>query len=217
MARLPTGSTFWIVPAASIAAAKNTTIVTNATEAVVTSAAHGYSNGDVVLVFSGWGRLNKRAFRIKSVTTDTFVLERCNTSNTNFYPAGQGIGTVKKINAFTQIVNTMRPQASGGDPKPVTYRFTESDVEYTINDGFTATNYSLEVDADSIDTVGWQALQDLTEVQTDTVLKIVAKSGATQYIPCTVAANDAEQFADGQIVSNKVSFSGNNRLVRYPA
>ena len=48
MARLPTGSTFWIVAASAIAAAKTTTIVSNATEAVVTSVAHGYANGDVV-------------------------------------------------------------------------------------------------------------------------------------------------------------------------
>lgn len=217
MARLPTGSTFWIAAASAIAAAKNTTVVSNAAEAVVTCPGHGFSSGDKVIITSGWGRLNKRSFRIKSVTTDTFVLERCNTTNTSFYPAGQGIGTVKKINTFTQILNTMRPQASGGDPKPVTYRFTDSDVEFTINDGFSATNYSLEVDADSMDSTGWLTLQDLTEVQTDTVLMIVAKSGAFQLIPCTVAANDAEQFQDGQIVTNKVAFSGNNRVMRYPS
>lgn len=77
MAQVPTGSTFFV--ASTIAAARTASVVTNAAEAVVTSTAHGYSNSDVVIMFSGWGRLNKRAFRIKSVTTDTFVLEGADT------------------------------------------------------------------------------------------------------------------------------------------
>lgn len=56
MAQVPTGTTFHI--ASAYGSDKTTTIVTNASEAVVTSAAHGYSNGDVVEVTSGWGRLN---------------------------------------------------------------------------------------------------------------------------------------------------------------
>lgn len=215
MARLPTGSTFWI--ASSIAAAKNVLGISNAPEAVVNCPAHGYNVGDVVIIYSAWGRLNKRAFRVKSVQTDSFVLERCDTSNTNFYPAGGGAGTVKEVVTFTQVTTVMNPSASGGEAKNVTYRYTESDVEYQINDGFTATGYTFDVDADSIDTAGYAALQTLTEVQTDTILKIVAKSGATQLIPGTVAVNDAEQYQDGQIARNRVAFNGNNRVMRYPA
>lgn len=215
MARLTSGTTFWI--ASAIAAAKTVDGISNAAEAVVSCTAHGYSVGDVVIIYSAWGRLNKRAFRIKSVLTDSFVLERCNTTNTNFYPTGTGAGTVKEVTTFTQITTVMNPSASGGEAKNVVYRFTESDTEYQINDGFTATGYTLEVDADSIDTAGYIALQDLTEVQTDTVLKAVAKSGAMQLIPGTVAVNDAEQYQDGQIARNRVAFNGNNRVMRYPA
>ena len=133
MAQVPTGSTFYV--ASAIAAAKTVSSVTNASEAVVTSTAHGYSNGDIVIMYSGWGRLNKRAFRIKSVATDTFVLEGCDTTNTNFFPSGGGTGTVTKISTFTQITTVMNPSSSGGDPKTVNYKFVESDVEYSINDG----------------------------------------------------------------------------------
>ena len=62
MSQVPTGSTFFV--ASTIASAKTVSSVTNATEAVATSTAHGYSNGDIVIMFSGWGRVNKRAFRI---------------------------------------------------------------------------------------------------------------------------------------------------------
>ena len=213
MAQVPTGSTFYI--ASAIASAKTVTAVTNASEAVVSSTSHGYSNGDIVIMYSGWGRLNKRAFRIKSVATDTFTLEGCDTTNTNFFPVGGGTGTVQKISTFTQITTVMNPSSSGGDPKTVNYKFVESDVEYSINDGFTATSYTLELDADSIGGAGYTALKSLTDVQTDTVLKIITRSGSISLVPCTVALNEAVSMQDGQINRVRASFNGNNRLVRY--
>lgn len=213
MAQVPTGSTFFI--ASAFAASKNTTIVTNASEAVVTVTAHGYTNGDIVEITSGWGRLNRRNFRIKSVTTDTFVLEGADTTSTTFYPVGTGIGSVRKVTAFTQITNVMNPQSTGGDPKNVVYKFVESDVEYSINDGFTATSYTMELDADAIGSPGYTALKTLTEVQTDTSLKIVTRSGSLIFQPCTVALNEAIRMQDGQINRVNVSFNGNNRLTRY--
>lgn len=213
MSQVPTGSTFFV--ASTIASAKTVSSVTNATEAVVTSTAHGYSNGDVVIMFSGWGRLNKRAFRIKSVTTDTFVLEGCDTSSTTFFPAGSGIGTVQKISTWTQVTTVMNPKTNGGDPKKVTYKFIESDVEYSINDGFAATDYEIELDADSIGGAGYTALKSLTDLQTDTVLRIITKSGSFNLIPCTVALNESVQMQEGQINRVKAVFNGNNRAVRY--
>ena len=213
MAQVPTGSTFFI--ASAFAASKTTTIVTNASEAVVTSAGHGYSNGDIVEMTSGWGRLNRRDFRIKSVATDTFVLEGADTSSTTFYPVGTGIGSVRKISTFTQIISVMNPQSTGGDPKNVVYKFIESDVEYSINDGFTATSYTLELDADAIGSAGYTALKTLTDVQTDTSLKVVTRSGSLIFQPCTVALNEAIRMQDGQINRVNVSFNGNNRLTRY--
>lgn len=213
MAQVPTGTTFYI--ASAYAAAKTTTVATNASECVVTSATHGYSNGDIVEITSGWGRLNRRVFRVKSVATDTFVLEGADTSSTTFFPAGSGVGTVRKINTFTQITSVMNPQTSGGDPKNVNYKYVESDVEYQINDGFAATNYTLELDADSIGSAGYTALKTLTDVQTDTCLKMVTRSGSFILVPCTVALNESVRLQDGQINRCSAAFSGNNRLTRY--
>lgn len=213
MAQVPTGTLFFI--ASAYASAKTTTIVTNASEAVVTSVAHGYSNGDIVEVTSGWGRINLRDFRIKSVTTDTFVLEGCDTTSTSFYPAGTGVGSVRKVSTFTQITGVMNPSSSGGDPKNVEYKFVESDVSNIINDGFSGTSYSMELDADQIGTAGYTALKALTEVQTNTCLKMLTRSGSLIFVPCTVALNEAVQLQDGQINKVKVNFAGNNRLTRY--
>lgn len=212
MAQVPTGSTFYI--ASAYGSAKTVTIVTNAPEAVVTAVAHGFSNGDVVEMTSGWGRLNKRHFEIESVLTDSFVLSGENTTNTTFYPDGTGIGSVRKATTFTQITSVMNPQSSGGDPKTVTYKFVESDVEYSINDGFGATSYTMELDADALGSAGYTALKSLTQVQTDTCLKVLTRSGSRVYQPCTVALNEAIRMQDGQINRVTCAFNGNNRLTR---
>lgn len=215
MAQVPTGTLFFI--ATSYGTPKTTTIVTNAAEAVVTSVGHSFANNDILEVTSGWGRISRRVFRAKSVTTDTFVLEGQDTTNSNFFPAGLGIGSVRKILTFTQITTVMNPASSGGDPKTVNYKFTESDTEFSINDGFAATGYTMNLDADSIGTAGYTALKSLTEVQTDTCLKMLSRSGATIYQPCTVALNEAVKLQDGQINQVSAAFNGNNRLTRYAA
>lgn len=213
MAQVPTGATFYI--ASTFASSKTTTVATNAVEAVITSATHGYSNGDIVEVTSGWGRLNRRAFRIKSVATDTFALEGADTTNTTFFPAGTGLGSVRKVTAFTQVTTVINPQSSGGEPKTVSYKYVESDVDYSINDGFTATSYQLMLDADSIGSAGYAALRTLTDVQSDTMLKILLRSGSVIYQPCTVALNEAVKLQEGQINMVSANFNGNNRLTRY--
>jgi len=213
MARVPTGSTNWI--ATTIAAAKTTTIVTNAAEAVVTSAAHGYSNGDVVIVGSGWGRLHNRAFRIKSITTDTFVLEGADTANTTLFSPGTGIGNVRKVTAFTQITTVMAPSSSGGEPKTVSYKFQEDENEYTLNDGFSPVQRSINLDADSIGTAGYTALKTFTDSGADTIIRTNAKSGAVSYLVATVALNEEEIISEGQIVQVKCAVSGRSRSTRY--
>lgn len=216
MAQVPTGTNFYV--ATTFAVAKVITGISNASEAVVSCATHDFNVGDIVEVTSGWGRLNKRAFRVKSVVAATsFVLELADTTNINFYPVGAGVGSVRKISAFAQLTGVMSPSSSGGEPKKVTYKFIESDVEYSINDGFTATDYAIELDADTIGSAGYTALKTLTDVQTDTVLKMVMRSGSVMLLPCTVALNESVSFTDGQINKVKASFSGNNRLTRYAA
>jgi len=215
MAQVPTGSTFYI--ASSFGAQKVVTDITNDQEAEVTCAAHGFSDGDIVEISSGWGRINFRAFRVKGSTADTFVLEKTDTTNTNFFPVGTGGGTVRRVATFTPITTVMNPSSSGGDPKKVTYKFIESDVEYNINDGFTATDYTMDLDADSIGTAGYEALKTLTDLQTNTILKIQMKSGSIVLIPCKASLNEAVSFQDGQINRVKATFNGNNRSTRYGA
>lgn len=102
----------------ALASAKTITGLTNAAPGVVTSAAHGYSNGDYVyLTINGMWQLNGRVFRVCSVATDTFRLEDVS--------GGGGIdttsfgtftsGTAEKITFGTSITTAVDMNVSGGD------------------------------------------------------------------------------------------------------
>lgn len=214
MAAVPTGTLFSV--ATTFGSNITVTAVTNANPAVCTATAHGLSNGDIIEFTSGWGRANKRVFRVSGTATNTFNLEGFDTSSTSFFPAGTGIGTVREVTAWTQLSKVMNPATQGGDPKTVTYKFVESDVEYSINDGFTAVSYTLEFDDDDT-TSGYTAMRTLTDAQTDTVMKMLMRSGAVVYLPCTLAMNDVPRLQDGQINRINAQFAGNNRHTRYSA
>ena len=215
MASVPTGTIFSI--ATVLAAAKTISAITNAAEASVSCTSHGYSAGDIVQVFSGWGRLNRRVARVKTPTTDAFLLEGINTTNTEFFPSGSGIGTVKKVTTFQQINKILNPTNSGGEPKNITVKFLESDVEENLNDGFSAITETFDIDADEFGGASYAALVALTDVQTDTVLKKTLKSGALIFTPCRVAINENVKMSDGSIMTNAVSINGNGRITRYAA
>lgn len=213
MATLPSGTILAV--ATAFAAAKTVSGISNAAEAVVSCTAHGYSVGDIVQIYSGWTRLNRRAVRVKSVLTDSFVAEAIDTTNTEFFPAGSGGGTVRKVTTFTQISKYLNTQSSGGEPKRVTVRFMDEDTDTSLNDGWNAVQESFDIDADQFGTAAYTALRSLSEVQTDTILKKTLRSGVNIYTPCKVSLNENPKMTDGQIMTNAVSIDGNGRVTRY--
>lgn len=213
MAQLLAGATFSFAQALTVV--RTVTGITNAAEAVVTATAHGYSAGDVVWMTSGWANLNRRAFRIKSPTADTFVLEGMNTTNTSLYPTGSGAGTVAKAGAFTQIAGVMNPNSSGGDPKTINYRFVEMLSELTLNDGFSAVTRSMEIDVDQMGTPGYELLKSLTENDGECIMKTTLRSGSIQLLPCKVALNEELTGGTSAPLAVKLSISGTNRSIRY--
>jgi hypothetical protein len=96
----------------AIAAIKTITAITLANPGVVTSASHGYSNGDfVVLDVLGMSQVDGRVFRVASVATDTFALEGENTTAFDAFTSG----TAQKLTFGTTINTFTGVSGSGGD------------------------------------------------------------------------------------------------------
>jgi hypothetical protein len=216
MARTPSGTITSVCTL--LAPAKTIASISNAPECVVNSVAHGYSVGDILLVFSSWGRLNFRAGRVKSVPTpDSFVLEDFDTTNTDLYAAGGGAGTVRKASTWVDLDRTRNHTSSGGDAKTTAFKWTESDVETVLNDGFSAVQRTFEMDADMIGSPAYKALKTLSQTQAPTIVRRRAKTGALSLIPGTVSFNEEEIESEGQPVVNRGTINGQNVSTRYAA
>jgi hypothetical protein len=96
------------------AAPKTITAITKASPAVVTSAAHGYSNGDyVVLAVLGMFQLNAVVARVAGQTTDTFQLEGIDSTGFETFTSG----TAEKLTFGASMTNVVDVNVSGGEPE----------------------------------------------------------------------------------------------------
>ena len=94
------------------AAAKSITGISKASPGVVSSTAHGYTNGDyVLLVVQGMYQVNGRVFRVAGSATDSFSLEGENTTNYDTFTSGNAY----KITFGTSIGTITSVSQSGGD------------------------------------------------------------------------------------------------------
>lgn len=109
--------------------AKVVSAVTNANPGVATSAAHGFANGDILLSASGWTDLNDRPVRAANIATNAFDLEGFDTTNTTLYPAGGGVGTVKRAVSFIPFSQVTDVQTSGGEQQYFQWVYLEDGLQ----------------------------------------------------------------------------------------
>lgn len=123
---LPNGSTVDL--ASSYSAVVQITSISNSNPAVATATAHGFAEGDIVQITSGWEFFNNRSFLVGAVTTDTFELlgSQNDTTDVNFYPAGSSQGTAKSVESWTQINQITGFETAGNEQSWLDIQFLAS-------------------------------------------------------------------------------------------
>lgn len=209
---LPNGIT-WAIQTA-IGSALTVSAITNANPAVATSTAHGLSNGDIVVVASGWSKLDGRVVRVAGVTTNTFQLEGYDTSSTTLYPAGTGTGSVKKVNTFTQITQVLEATTSGGDMQFTTYSFMENDFETQLPTQSSPMTLQLTI-ADDPALAGYIAIKAASEARDIRALKGTFPNGSILLYNGYSSFNETPTMAKNQVMGVRGTFSLLNKPVRY--
>lgn len=108
-------------------AAKTITGATQANPVVITIAGHGYAKGDEILIdgVAGMTELNGRAFKVGTVTTDTFVLKDEDGSGHTAYSSG---GTARR----THITITAAGPLSSSLPNTLAWDDVAGAAEYNV-------------------------------------------------------------------------------------
>lgn len=164
----------------AIAAAKTITGITKAAPGVITSVAHGYANGDILLLeIEGMTQLNKRVVEVMSVAVDTFQIvgpdgvTGLDTTSFGTFTSG----TAKKLTMGTSVTGVQGFSSNGGDIKfedSTTVQDTEDKQTVT---GATAMSYSLEMQWDPAN-AGQQAMKAAFEARASKAFRIQWPSGA---------------------------------------
>jgi len=96
----------------ALATSKTITAITKASPGAVSSTAHGYSDGDYVLITAlGMSQVNGRVFRVSGSATNSFNLEAEDTTLYDTFTSGGA----QKITFGTTISTLTTVNASGGD------------------------------------------------------------------------------------------------------
>ena len=123
--RIPNGGTFQ--HAAIYEVALPFTAISNAAEAVATVVGADLDAGDIVLITSGWSKLDNKVVRVKAATATAITLEGIDTTDTQIFPAGNGAGTLKKVLTWVQIPQVTDLAFSGGEQNYLDVVFLEND------------------------------------------------------------------------------------------
>ncbi len=211
-AKLPDGAI--VTLSTTLGSAKTVSALTNANPGVATSTAHGFANGDIVLMNSGWSNLNQKAVRVAGSVANSFNLDGIDTSLTSLYPAGSGTGSASLVGGFTQISQIMGLTTQGGDQQYATFSFLEQNFETQLPTVFSAQSISLEI-ADDPSLPGYIALKAAADARAFRVLKLQLPDGSFILYYGQISFNETPSLNKGQVMVVKATFALQARPVRY--
>lgn len=203
-ASLPDGSIVSIATAYD--AVKNITGISNANPAIASAPAHGFPNGALIELRSGWNRLDSRIVRVASTAAGTFEIEGENTVSTKYFPTGSGAGTARLITQWTQISQILEFTTSGGDQQFATFSFLENDWETQLPTVTSAQSISIGI-ADDPSLAGFKALKAAKATRINTALKLDLPNGSVLVYNGIVSLNETPTLNKGSVMQVNASFS----------
>lgn len=174
----PEGSKFYF--SSTFAGAKTISAITNANPALATSTAHGYVDGDIVLLNSGWEDATDTLYKVDQQSADTFELEGLNTTDTNFYSAGGGVGTAQLVSSWVEIPQVLTIATSGGDARFTTIQPIARRNAINIPTGFNATSITLTLGHDPSN-ANYETMLNISRTLSKVAFKMVLSGGAVTY------------------------------------
>ncbi|MBK8773087.1 MAG: phage tail protein [Rhizobiales bacterium] len=177
----------------ALAATKTITAITKNTTGVVSSTAHGYSNGDYVLILAqGMYQVNYRVFRVSAVATDSFSLEGEDTTNYGTFVSG----TAQKITFGTSLATLTSINASGGDFDFIDTTTIHDNIKTQVPGLPNPSNYTFDSFWDPSD-AGLVALKSASDSQAQRAILFSFANGQkftfNAYVGCSLSPTGSAQ------------------------
>lgn len=210
---LPNGAVYSV--ASAMAAAIVLTALSNAKPAVAAAAAHGLADGDIVEITSGWPALNGRVARVIDSDEGTFALESIDTTDTKRYPAGAGIGSVRKVQTWVPVTGVIDASISGGEQQFYNYQFLEdTGDERQIPTIRSARSAGLQV-ADDDTLPHYPVLEAADAERKPRPIWLQLPNGARTYYRAYVSFSKVPTLTKNQAMVLPVTFSIDGEPTRY--
>ena len=203
----------------AIAAAKTISAITLAAPGIVSSATHGFANGDIVLLeVQGTLELNGRLFKVVSTAADSFQLAGPD-GTTGMSTQGMTAftsGTAKKVTLGTTLTGCMDFNAGGGDIKTIdaTTVHDTQDVEVVV--GASAQSYEMTVQWDPA-SAAQQAMKAAFIARANKAFKIRWPDGAYILFYGTVGYTGAPGGGKQGVTTSPAKISMLGPLTEYAA
>ncbi|MDN8612798.1 phage tail protein [Variovorax ginsengisoli] len=199
----------------TIDAAKSVTALSNANPGVATSAAHGYTAGDILLQSSGWPELSDRVVRVANPVTNTFEEEGFDTTSLTRFPAGAGVGTVKKVSAWTALSQVTDIATSGGEQQYFQWVYLETGLQQQRPTFKNARSMQMTLDYDNA--LAWYNQLLTSDLTGDTyVLRAALPNGKLFYWSVIVGFDGEPSWNTNQNMQVVATFSQvNPRSTKY--
>lgn len=193
------------------------TVLTNANPAVATATAHGLSNGDIVEATSGWEGgvgVNNRIFKVSGVTSNTFELSGLNTTSTDRFPAGTGIGSVRKILTWTTIAQVLDAASSGGEQQYLQWVYLADGIQRQKKTFKNARSLRLTM-ADDSNLPYYAILRAADEDGVNRAVRLVLPNLDTIYYNMDVSFNDEPTINANDLLKIEATLSQVAKFTRY--
>ncbi|MFK3971182.1 phage tail protein [Pseudomonas sp. NPDC087358] len=209
---LPNGAVMSI--AANFGPVTPVTAVSNANPAVATAEAHDLVIGNVVVVTSGWTRLNDKVARIAKADEGTFELLGIDTSREAVYTPGAGAGSVRAVSAWAQLSQITEVATSGGDQQFTTFGFLEEDDDRQMPTTKSPISMTITV-ADDPAQAYVPVCEAADEAKETRVVRLILPNGSVIYYNAYISISATPTLSRNNVMTRAITLSLASRPTRY--
>lgn len=208
MAKISTWTDVDVFMESAIGAEKTITGITKANPAVVSSVAHGLTNGDYVLIKAqGMAEVNGRVFRVANSATDSFALEGEDSTLYGTFASG----TAQEETFGTTLATLTSVAASGGEFDSIDTTLIHDRAKSSIPGLASASEYTFESVWDVSD-AGLIAANQASKTKSQKAFMIVFANGQRVMFYGYIGAQLAPGGSTGGIVTTSVKITAQGQL-----